>query len=308
MDAEKTLDEIGFKYHTLVTKEKYYDGGDKLSCGQNFTSFYHEIMAPIRNNDIKLMEIGIFNGKSIAMWVDYFPNGTIYGVDQSLVKFEHNTSVLFEQGAFMTKKLTYIHGRRIHLHVDDFLPNSDTKIIKCNTLSDNFMRMTQYFTDFNIIIDDGNHNAQSQCRNFELLFPKIVSGGMYIIEDIVQPTEFYSAEYFNLYFNKDSDTDQMKIKYVKTLLEKNEAKRMQLNKKLSGIENLLTKNLDKEPEKLKGLLKSKQEKLHELDISNAITDETYATQFDTFIEVKKKLLPLIDRIETRPNNIIFYKK
>jgi len=260
MNSTKTLDEIGMAYHTPNAKSGKYEGGDKLSDGQNFTSFYHKIMSLMRDDKIKLLEIGIFNGKSIAMWADYFSNGTIYGIDQDLIKFEYNISTLFEQGAFKSKKLTHIYADRYDLHVTDFLPNNDVKIIKCNTLSENFEMMIKYLGDFNIIIDDGNHNAQSQCRNFELLFEKITPGGMYIIEDIIQPTEFYSPEYFTLYFDKP------------------------------------------------GLIKSRQEKIDEIKKLDLINSDTLGQQFDEMIKIKRQLIPLIDKIEKRPNNIIFYRK
>jgi hypothetical protein len=263
-------------------------------------------MSPIRNDKIKLLEIGIFNGKSIAMWADYFPNGTIYGIDQGLVKLEYNLSTLFDQGAFKTKKLTHIYASRCELHVTDFLPNDDVKIIKCNTLFENFKTIIKYLNDFNIIIDDGNHNAESQCRNFELLFEKIVPGGMYIIEDIVQPTEFYSLEYFMLYFDQDADIAKLKDNYITEMLNKNKARYAKINKSLAVVTNLIATN--HKPDQLSGLIKSQQIKLNEIKELDINDDDMLGKQFDKFIEIKQKLIPLINKIEKRPNNIIFYRK
>jgi len=308
MNSTKTLDEIGMAYHTPNAKSGKYEGGDKLSDGQNFTSFYHKIMSLMRDDKIKLLEIGIFNGKSIAMWADYFSNGTIYGIDQDLIKFEYNISTLFEQGAFKSKKLTHIYADRYDLHVTDFLPNNDVKIIKCNTLSENFEMMIKYLGDFNIIIDDGNHNAQSQCRNFELLFEKITPGGMYIIEDIIQPTEFYSPEYFTLYFDKDADVNKLKYDHIAGIINKNKERCLKLNKTLETVDNLIELNRESKPHQLPGLIKSRQEKIDEIKKLDLINSDTLGQQFDEMIKIKRQLIPLIDKIEKRPNNIIFYRK
>uniref|UniRef100_A0A6C0C7X5 Methyltransferase n=1 Tax=viral metagenome TaxID=1070528 RepID=A0A6C0C7X5_9ZZZZ len=308
MDPTKTLDEIGMAYHTPDSKSGKYEGGDKLSDGQNFTQFYHEIMSPLRDNDVKLLEIGIFNGKSIAMWADYFPNGTIYGIDQSLVKLEYNLSVLFEQGAFRTKKLTHIYARRCDLHTSDFLPNNDVKIIKCNTLHDNFEIVIKHLPDFNIIVDDGNHNADSQCRNFELLFEKIISGGMYIIEDIVQPIDFYSVEHFATYFDQDASIDKLKEDYIIKMLSEHKNRYEKLDKSLAVVTNLIEINTLSKPNQLPGLIKSQQQKLEEKKELDMINSDTLGQKFDKFMEIKQKLIPLISRIEKRPNNIIFYRK
>ena len=53
------------------------------------------------------------------------------------------------------------------------------------------------FTDFidnspsyDIIIDDALHKSKVQINNLKLLWPKLKSGGIYVVEDLVTPTSF----------------------------------------------------------------------------------------------------------------------
>jgi len=65
-----TLDELGLKYRT-----------DKSSGGHNYLTLYERYFAPIRSERVKILEIGVLNGASLAVWEEYFPNGTIIGAD-----------------------------------------------------------------------------------------------------------------------------------------------------------------------------------------------------------------------------------
>jgi hypothetical protein len=53
-----------------------------------YTPIYHELLAPLRDRPVKLLEIGVggygfrkIGGASLAMWADYFQWGTIIGLD-----------------------------------------------------------------------------------------------------------------------------------------------------------------------------------------------------------------------------------
>lgn len=66
----ESLDSIGLRY-----------GTDKASPSNDFLSFYERYFEPLRGRPIKLLEIGVMDGASLRTWRDYFPNGTIIGVD-----------------------------------------------------------------------------------------------------------------------------------------------------------------------------------------------------------------------------------
>ncbi len=52
---------------------------DKLEHG--YIKIYEKYFESIRNENLKVLEIGIADGKSLLMWSDYFKNSTIIGID-----------------------------------------------------------------------------------------------------------------------------------------------------------------------------------------------------------------------------------
>lgn len=157
----------------MQTLEDYiekYGSDKKISCHTNTYSFlFNNIRADVKS----VLEIGIGTvadpespssfkgilslfphyrpGGSLRAWRDYFPNATVHGIDiADDCKFEEN---------------------RIKTYIFD-----STDKEKCN---DNLNLET-----FDIIIDDGAHDAQSQIKTLANLFYRVRPGGYYIIEDI----------------------------------------------------------------------------------------------------------------------------
>lgn len=46
---------------------------------------YEEFFRPLRDKEIKLLELGVDKGGSLLLWRDYFEKGTIAGLDISLM-------------------------------------------------------------------------------------------------------------------------------------------------------------------------------------------------------------------------------
>jgi len=57
---------------------------DKVTYG--YLDVYDPILLPWVGNEVKLLEIGIYQGGSLELWRDYFPLGTIIGIDVKLPK------------------------------------------------------------------------------------------------------------------------------------------------------------------------------------------------------------------------------
>jgi hypothetical protein len=165
-ESEVSLDDIGLKYTYNYGKGKNYTGGDKTSLGKNYTEEYDIILKDKRYKAINLLELGVYHGKSIAMWSDYFVRGTIYGVDICLKPYNDNAGTLRKYGAFK---------------------NGNVLTYECDIRSDKFKELVGSLPKFDIIVDDALHEGGQQYSNFILLFCKLASGGLYIIEDIVDP-------------------------------------------------------------------------------------------------------------------------
>lgn len=133
----QSLNEIGLFHKTdKATEHKYCD-------------LYDNVLSFKRNDKVELLEIGIWQGASLKMWRDYFPNGSITGLD--IMNCEY-----LNQGRIKT-----LRGSA-----------SDREFLKSLKLSPD------------IIIDDGGHTMDQQAISLGVMFKKLKPGGIYILEDL----------------------------------------------------------------------------------------------------------------------------
>ena len=135
------LNSLGLKYRT-----------DKSSSGHNYLPYYEFYLSRIRSTCKSVLEIGVFEGASLSMWADFFPNATIYGIDKNFPYSSFNARIRF------------------------YLLDSKTQ---------NFEILCKRVKPC-VIIDDGEHSMLSHQVSFELAFPHMPSGGFYFIEDLAQ--------------------------------------------------------------------------------------------------------------------------
>src|SRR5690348_1984270 len=129
-----TLSELAFMY-----------GTDKGPNDHNYTPFYQQYL-PKRPKNI--LEIGVKEGKSIRMWLKYFPDAIVHGLDlfkEDPVPFDH-------------ERVRWHQGNQCDWLLLEKLRNED----------------------FDLIIDDGSHNSRDQMITFFGLF----NGKHYFIEDL----------------------------------------------------------------------------------------------------------------------------
>lgn len=191
-----TLDEICNKYgHGNAMNPKTgrkHEGGDKGNKYHNYLMKYEQLFKTLKDDKISLLEIGVLEGRSIALWADYFVNGTIVGVDTSLKAFNDHKPELLNQGAFAK--------------------NNNYHLIEGNSLDPEIKNKINSYGQFDIIIDDGDHLGTSQAKTFENLFYQYLKpGGIYIIEDC-------HVGFISTYFAKQMD------KCYKLILQKINAK------------------------------------------------------------------------------------
>lgn len=154
------------------------DKGSNLSSSpvytwsaHTYTEVYSNLFVELKDKSLVLFECGLgtnntsvlsnmgVNGKpgaSLRVWRDYFPNAMIYGADV-------DPNVLFEEDRIKTGYLDQTDPKTIHEYWQSF---------------DNFTP--------DIVIDDGLHDFGAAVTLFEAVWPKLASGGLYIIEDVSQ--------------------------------------------------------------------------------------------------------------------------
>jgi demethylmacrocin O-methyltransferase len=106
----------------------------------------------MRTQPIRLLEIGVGEGGSLRMWRDYFAKGKVYGLE--IDRRKH----------FDASAITVFKGSQ-----------SDERLLA---------KIASDAGGFDIVIDDGSHRWSDQITSFKVLFPHVMPGGYYVIEDL----------------------------------------------------------------------------------------------------------------------------
>ena len=124
---------------------------DKGNWAHRYSPHYEWLLEPFKDKPIRLLEIGVGDGKSIRVWLEYFthPHVQIIGVDKDPVMTSYD-------------RFTFVQA-------------DQTSPLALQALLDG---------PYDIIIDDGCHNTQGIMTSFETLWPFVKPGGFYVIEDL----------------------------------------------------------------------------------------------------------------------------
>ena len=161
MTENKDLNTLAESYNT-----------DKLEHG--YIKIYEKYFESIRNENLKVLEIGIADGKSLLMWSDYFKNSIIIGIDIHKIDIKE-------------KKLD---RPNIKVHCGS---QSDDKFIS---------EIVKEYGNFDIIIDDGSHLRKDVIKSFHLLFPHLNNDGLYVVEDMqTSYNHFFGGNPFDLKYS-----------------------------------------------------------------------------------------------------------
>lgn len=129
--------------------------------GTQFTQVYHRWLGGVREQRLRMLEIGLYNGGSFRMWRDYLPNATLHGID-----IEERT-------------LAYQHE----------VPNSEVRLVDQGDPYALAAFVGELGGNYDMILDDGGHTMEQQIVSFEVLWPTVMPGGIYAIEDLA--TSYY---------------------------------------------------------------------------------------------------------------------
>ncbi len=152
----KTLDEIAIEQQTDRATVFTRTWGKPHA----YAPHYERCFAALRDQPIKLLEIGVGGGEGIRMWLEYFGMAEVFGVDK-----QHDNNEWDTPGSSPTPRYTFVTGDQ----------SSDT-FWQCF--------MADYGRDWDIIIDDGGHYANQVITTFNNLWPVVKPGGFYAVEDL----------------------------------------------------------------------------------------------------------------------------
>lgn len=136
----------------LTELKKKYDTDKSVE----YLDLYESRLKHLSGQPVVLLELGVFRGESLRLWQEYFPLGTIIGLDKKIPKLprEVNPRIFLYEG------------------LQDDLSLLD-KIVADHAP-----------TGLDIVIDDASHLGEPTRRSFWHLFERhLKAGGIYSIED-----------------------------------------------------------------------------------------------------------------------------
>ena len=141
-----------------LTKAAIQSGTDKFGL-HDYTPNYHKIFAHLRTAPIRVLEIGVGGyadddrgGQSLEVWRDYFSKAQIVGID------------IQKKTMNLGSRVSILQGSQVDPHFLD--------------------KLVKNYGPFDIIIDDGSHRNEHIVKSYQLLFPTLVPGGIYVAEDV----------------------------------------------------------------------------------------------------------------------------
>ncbi len=176
--VDKVLNLLNSNFYTDTTEcchimKKY--GSDKGLGWHNFTTFYDKIFNDIREQPIKIFELGLGSNNinlPSNMGADGKPGASLYGWSEY---FNNKDTRIF--GADIDKEILFKTDRITTYFTDQTNPQLINDM--WNNVRD---------VEFDIIIDDGLHEFNGNYIFMANSIHKLKKGGLYIIEDLYPKT------------------------------------------------------------------------------------------------------------------------
>lgn len=124
-----------------------------LTKWRHYFSIYEREMGRFLKTPVSFLEIGVFKGGSLPMWLEYFPEGstlTFIDIDPACKSLE-------------------IPGTNVRIG-----DQADSAFLN---------DVAAEFGPFDVILDDGSHINAHQIKTFEALWPHVQNRGLYMVED-----------------------------------------------------------------------------------------------------------------------------
>ena len=152
-------------------------GTDKASNIHDFLDFYEE---GLPRNISRLLEVGIKDGRSICVWSAYYKDATVHGW--------HGWD-LSEQRLLDVTRMSGLEGtvtRRV-----DQLETGDGPLTVAAAGA-------EQPGPYDIVVDDGLHSTKSMWNTLVSLWPYVMPGGIFIMEDLHACLHFHGGHHGSL--------------------------------------------------------------------------------------------------------------
>lgn len=124
---------------------------------------YERHLSKFIGRPVNIVEVGVFGGGSLFMWLDYFgEQARVYGVD-------------------IEEACRQFAAPRIEIFIGD---QADPHF---------WRQFVESVPTIDVVIDDGAHTTPAQITTLTALLPHISPGGVYICEDVQEPFKAFHS-------------------------------------------------------------------------------------------------------------------
>jgi len=175
--------------------------------GHGYSIFYQKYFENLKSNNLKILEVGSFHGNASAALYFYFKKSKLFAADIYPDLFRYRSN-----------------------RIENFYVNSSDE----NSIQKNII--DKFSDNFDIIIEDAGHSLKDQIISLFMLFKKLNSGGLFIIEELDFPD---TRKDMNLMNEKPTLREiLLKFKEEKKLLNSKYIKKNDRDNFLDSIESL----------------------------------------------------------------------
>jgi hypothetical protein len=120
----------------------------------HYLPIYERYFQPWRNRPLRMLEIGVSKGGSLAMWRQYFgPEAVIFGID-------------------IDPSCAKLDGQNGQVRIGS---QADPVFLR---------KVVAEMGGIDIVLDDGSHVGEHMNASLDFLFPLLSEGGIYLVEDL----------------------------------------------------------------------------------------------------------------------------
>ncbi|MEL7172002.1 MAG: class I SAM-dependent methyltransferase [Pseudomonadota bacterium] len=128
--------------------------GNQVHKWHHYLEIYERHLGHLRGTEFKMLEIGVFRGGSLELWREYFgEKAIIYGID-------------------IDPRCAAYDGKSGQVRIGS---QDDPAFLA---------RVVEEMGGVDVVIDDGSHDSRHITASFNVLFPRLSEGGIYIAEDL----------------------------------------------------------------------------------------------------------------------------
>lgn len=128
--------------------------GNQIHKWHHYFEIYERHLGHLRGESFKMLEIGVFRGGSLELWRTYFgEQAAITGID-------------------IDPNCAQFDGVAGNVRIGS---QADTEFLA---------KVVEEMGGIDVVIDDGSHDNLHISKSFDVLFPLLSEGGIYIVEDL----------------------------------------------------------------------------------------------------------------------------